>query len=131
MENQTLNTVREFLVAVQNGDQAKLGALIHPEIEWNQPGNNILSGVKRSNMEVFQMVGEMYRISEGTLLLADIKLIALNGNSAACTLHWTARKAGAELNIDNVDVYTVENGQIVAVKVFSEDLTLEDSFWGK
>jgi ketosteroid isomerase-like protein len=131
MENQTLKIVREFVTAVQQGDQATLGALLHPDIQWHQPGNNRLSGIKRSNMEVFQMVGGMYEVSQGTLALTDIKFVAVNGNSAACLLHFKAQRAGATLDVDNVDVYTVENGQIVEAKIYSEDIGQEDVFWGK
>lgn len=131
MENQTAKTAREFLEAVQNGDQAKLGALLHPAIIWHQPGNNHLSGTKRSNMEVFQMVGGMFAVSLNSLVLTEIKSITVNGNQAACVLHWKAQRPGAVLDVDNVDVYTVENGQIVEVAVYSADIEQEDIFWGK
>jgi ketosteroid isomerase-like protein len=131
MENQTLNTVREFLAAVQSGDQAKLAALLHPELTWKQPGNNRLSGTKRSSLEAFQMVGSMYEVSGGTLALAGVKFTGANGNSAACMLRWTAQRSGAVLDVDNVDLYTVENGQITSVTVYSGDIAQEDQFWGK
>lgn len=131
MENQTVKTAREFLEAVQNGDQAKLGALLHPDIKWHQPGNNHLSGTKQSNMEVFQMVGGMFAVSLNSLVLKEIKSITANGNQAACVLHWKAQRPGAVLDVDNVDVYTVENGQIVEATVYSADISQEDHFWGK
>jgi uncharacterized protein len=130
MENQTLKIVRQFVTAVQQGDQATLGALLHPSVKWHQPGSNRLSGTKLSNMEVFQMVGGMYEVSQGTLSLTDIKFIAGNGNSAACLLHFKAQRPGATLDVDNVDVYTVENGQIIEARIYSEDIGQEDVFWG-
>ncbi|MBC8156505.1 MAG: nuclear transport factor 2 family protein, partial [Bacteroidetes bacterium] len=35
MENQAKQVVSEFLTAVQTGDQAKLAASLHPNVEWN------------------------------------------------------------------------------------------------
>ena len=67
MENQALHTVDEFLTAIQKGDFAKLGLLLHPELEWDQPGDNRFSGVKKSAKEVFQMVGGMFEITANTL----------------------------------------------------------------
>jgi ketosteroid isomerase-like protein len=130
MENQTLKIVREFVTAVQQGDQQKLGVLLHPDVKWHQPGSNRLSGLKQSNMEVFGMVGGMYEISQGTLALTDIKFVAVNGDSAACLLHFQARRPGALLDVDNVDVYKVKDGQIVAATIYSADIDQENIFWG-
>jgi ketosteroid isomerase-like protein len=35
------------------------------------------------------------------------------------------------LDTDNIDVYTVEDGKIVAAKIYMEDVEQEDAFWGK
>ncbi|MEN7546323.1 nuclear transport factor 2 family protein [Rapidithrix thailandica] len=132
MENQAKLVVKEFLTAVQHGDHETLGALLHPEVEWSQPGNNRFSGIKQSSAEVFQMVGGMFKRSENTLALTHVKAITVNGNEVACLVHWeAAQPVGATLNVDNIDVYTVENGKIVKVNVFSADLAQEDHFWGK
>ncbi|CCH57057.1 hypothetical protein BN8_06456 [Fibrisoma limi BUZ 3] len=132
MENQAAQTVKTFLTAVQKGDQATLGALIHPTITWNQPGSNRFSGKKRSNMEVFQMVGDMFEASANTLQLTDIKQLTVNGNKVACLIHWKAvQPGGGVLDVDNIDVYTIEDGKIVEATIYSENVAQEDAFWGK
>lgn len=130
MEKGAAKVVSDFLTAVQKGDNATLAASLHPNIEWSQPGTNRFSGTKKSSTEVFQMVGGMLEVSAGTLVLTDVKVSAVNGNTVACLVHWKAVKpVGAVLDVDNIDVYTVENGQIVKAKVYSADLTQEDDFW--
>lgn len=131
MENQTLQVVSAFVKAVQQMDQEKLGALLHPSIQWDQPGNNRFSGIKRSSAEVFQMVGGMFEVSENTFALTDIKILAVNGNSAACALRFKASRPGAVLDTDNIDVYTVERGQIVTARIYATDPDQENTFWGK
>ncbi len=132
METEAKKVVTEFLTAVQNGDNQKLAELLSPEIKWSQPGNNRVSGIKNSNMEVFQMVGKMFELSSNTLRLADIKSISVNGNKVACLLHWNAAQpAGGVLDVDNIDVYTVENGQITNADIYSADLAKENAFWGE
>ncbi|WP_246859341.1 nuclear transport factor 2 family protein [Spirosoma sp. KCTC 42546] len=132
METQSMQVVRTFLTAVQKGDQAKLASLIHPAIEWNQPGNNRFSGIKKSSTEVFQMVGGMFQATDNSLALTDINVLTANGNSVACLVHWKAvQPNGGILDVDNIDVYTVENGQIVKAKVYSADVAQEDNFWLK
>ncbi|WP_338874531.1 nuclear transport factor 2 family protein [Spirosoma sp. SC4-14] len=130
METQAMQVVREFLTAVQQGNQVKLAAAIHPTIEWNQPGNNRFSGIKKSSTEVFKMVGGMFEATSNTLALTDIKVLTANGNSVACLVHWKAAQPnGGILDVDNIDVYTVENGQIVKARVYSADIAQEDEFW--
>jgi uncharacterized protein len=132
MENQALQTVNEFLTAVQKGDFAKLGVLLHPELEWDQPGDNRFSGVKKSAKEVFQMVGGMFEMAANTLALTEVKVLAVNGNSVACLLHWkAAHPLGNSLDVDNIDVYRVEGGKIVKATIYSADLQQENLFWNK
>ena len=131
MKDQTLQVVSEFVQAVQQVNQEKLAALLHPSIQWDQPGNNRFSGLKTSSAEVFQMVGGMFEVSQNSFALTDIKILAVNGNSAACALHFKASRPGAELDTDNIDVYTVEDGKIVAARVYATDLEHEDAFWGR
>ena len=130
MTNNALTVVYSFLTAVQQGAFDKLGALLHPEVQWEQPGNNPLAGTKRSVKEVFEMVGGMFAITHNTLSLSAIKVLAVNGNKVACLLQWTSTQPAAHaLNVNNIDVYTVDNGQIVHVTVFTEDPEQEDALW--
>lgn len=132
MDNQAVQTVKTFLTAVQQGNQQTLAALIHPDIQWNQPGTNRFSGKKTSSTAVFQMVGGMVAATANTLNLADIKEMTTNGNRVACLVHWKAvQPGGGVLDVNNIDVYTVENGRIVEATVYSEDIAQEDYFWGK
>ena len=130
MTTQPTQIVNNFLTAIRQGDHATLAASLSDGVVWHQPGTNFLSGVKRYKAEVFQMVGGMVELTGHTLKLTDVKVLAENGNEVACLLHWkAARPTGEILDVDNIDVYTVENGQIVKARIFSADLTQEDKFW--
>lgn len=130
MKREAKQVVTEFLSAVQQGNNEVLGALIHPEIEWSQPGNNLVSGTKRSNAEVFQMVGKMFELSANTLRLTKFTSVSANENNVACLLHWEASKPGGEvLNVHNIDVYTVEDEKIVRAEIFTTDEVQENEFW--
>ena len=130
MKNKAKEVVEEFLTAVKQVNTEKLGALLHPDVTWSQPGNNPISGLKRSSAEVFQMVGKMFELSANTLSLAEVKSISVNKNQVACLLHWQAtRPSGAILEVDNIDVYTVENGKIVNAEIYTAEEAKEDQFW--
>lgn len=131
MNNSAKETVTAFLTAVQQGDNATLAALLHPEVQWEQPGNNKTSGLKTTAGQVFEMVGHMFAATENTLRLTDIKQVTVHGDSVAVLLNWqSTAPAGKELNVDNVDVYQVELGQITGVKVYSANQKHEDQVWG-
>jgi ketosteroid isomerase-like protein len=131
MENKAINVVNEFLTAVQKGDMEKVASMVHPEIVWSQPGANAVSGIKRSAGEVFEMVGKMFQCSDNTLTLTDIKVLAENGESVACLVHWKATQtSGRSLDIDNIDVYSIKDGKITEATVYSADILQENGFWG-
>ncbi|GAB2597064.1 nuclear transport factor 2 family protein [Spirosoma areae] len=127
-----MQVVQEFLTAVQTHNGEKMVALLHPNVKWNQPGKNRFAGQKSSRDDVLQMAGGMQEVAEKTLTLTSVKTVSANGNQVACLVHWKAvQPNGGILDVDNIDVYTVENGQIVNAMVFSADVAQEDSFWLK
>ena len=74
----------------------------------------------------------MFAATNNSLALTDIKVLTANGNSVTCLVHWKAvQPNGGMLDVDNIDVYTVEKGQIVKAKVYSADVAQEDNFWLK
>jgi len=124
--------VRAFLFAVQQHDSEKAKSMLHPHVQWEQPGNNRLSGTKRSAAEVMEMGHVMGQWSERTIRLASIGPCSTNGNTVAVRLHWTAvQPTGNVLNVENIDVYTIEDGKITQARIYSEDIVQEDRFWGK
>jgi ketosteroid isomerase-like protein len=124
--------IRQFLTALQQGDHILPKQLLHPQATWHQPGSNRFAGIKQSSKAVFQMVHDMSEAASKTLRLAQVKVIAVNGNQVACLVNWKAvMEGGGVLDVDNIDVYTLRDGQIVNVIVYSADLAQEDWFWGK
>jgi uncharacterized protein len=124
--------VKDFLTAYMAHNHEKFTSLLHPDVIWVQPGDNKVSGVKQSKTELLQMGAKLSELSARTLKLADVKYFSPVGNTVVCILHWTAAQpTGSILDIDNIDVYTVENGKIIQAKIFSEDILQEDKFWGK
>jgi ketosteroid isomerase-like protein len=131
-ENDPVRVVKEFLTAYMAGDHQKFSHLLHPDVLWIQPGDNRISGVKKSKTELLQMGARMSELSAKTLKLVDVTYYSSNGNSVVCILHWqAAQPTGLVLDINNIDVYTVENGKIVMARIFSENIEKEDQFWGK
>lgn len=127
---ESLQIVNDFLSAVQKGDYEKVNSLADPAIQWDQPGNNLFSGTKGSLKEVYEMVGGMSSLTNHTLQLTAVQTLAVNGDSVAALVKWKAAKpTGEQLDVDNIDVYTVKNGKIVKAIVYSADVEKENSYW--
>jgi uncharacterized protein len=130
METKPAQVVSQFLNAVKVLDLAQVGSLLDVNVKWAQPGANEISGFKSSQGEVFAMVDKMFKLSGNSLKLAGFDAVSVNGNRVACQLHWTAEKPSGEiLDISNIDIYTVSDGKLTEVEVFSADQEQEDNFW--
>lgn len=132
VEAEALQLVNSFLEAIKEMSHSKAFPLLDSMIQWDQPGDNQFSGLKQGSDEVFGMFKGFLSTSASTLRLAEIKVLAVNGNQVACHLHWSATQPpGGVLDVDNIDVYTVEKGKIVKAVVYSADIKSEDRFWLK
>jgi uncharacterized protein len=124
--------VTNFLTAVKNHDAATFGKILDENIVWVQPGNNIISGTKKSLAEVFEMSKTINITTSKTFQLVDFKILAIGTNEVLCQLHFKAiREEGASLDVINYDTYRIENGKIISAKIYSADIKQEDYFFGK
>lgn len=122
--------VQQYFAALAANDFATVGSLWAEDIVWHQPGGNRFSGTQRGAGAVNAMIGGMMEVSEGTFALALTGTPMLNGDLVAVPIHFTAKRSGAELGQDGVDLLKVVDGKIVEAWLFSADQPAEDSFWG-
>jgi ketosteroid isomerase-like protein len=132
MEKESQRVVIEFLQAVKNRDHEKVVSLLDENVEWHQPGDNRISGIKMGRSSVMKMGKEMSDYTARTFTISEIKNLSANGNSVACILHLEAAlPIGSLLDVENIDVYKIKDGKVVEVIVHSTDLEQENNFWGK
>jgi ketosteroid isomerase-like protein len=123
--------IATFFQAVRERNHRKAVPLLADDITWYQPGHNQFSGVKKSAKEVFDLFRGFIRMSDSTLRLDSARVIGINGNNVACLLSWNASQpVGKVLQVNNIDIYTIVDGKIKTVIVYSEDQSKEDDFWG-
>ncbi|NEA36949.1 nuclear transport factor 2 family protein [Streptomyces sp. SID13031] len=122
--------VQQYFDALAAKDFATVAGFLAEEIVWHQPGANRFSGVQSGADAVNAMIGGMMEISEGSFELALTAPPMLNGDLVAAPIHFTAKRAGADLAQDGVDLLKVADGKIVEAWLFSADQPGEDAFWG-
>lgn len=133
-QEHTMNNIdiaKNYIKAVQTGDQATLGSLISPEVIWHQPGNNQFSGTHRGMAAVGPMLGKMMEVSKGTFAITRADHYMSNGDWVAITIEFAGQVNGIQLKQPGVDLIRIEGGKIVEVRLFSSDQAQEDAFWGR
>ena len=125
-----IDIARAYIRAVQQGDQAALGELLHPDVEWHQPGRNRFSGTHRGIGAVGAMLGGMMEVSQGSFKITRANRYMGNGDWVVIEIEFEAERPGIKLAQPGVDLVRIDNGRIVEVRLFSSDQEEEDSFWG-
>ena len=76
------------------------------------------------------MIGDMMKVSDGTFQIDQVKDVMANGTQVAATIHFSGQRADYAMALTGVDVFSVSNGQITEVWLYSSDQAVEDAFWG-
>ncbi|NKE60026.1 nuclear transport factor 2 family protein [Lentzea sp. PSKA42] len=120
-----------YFEALESGDFATVAAQFADDVVWHQPGANRFSGVHHGSAAVGEMIGGMMTVSEGTFTLKRNAPLMANGSIVAATVHWTAKRSGAEMDGVGVDLMRVADGKVAEVWLFTADPAEEDAFWGQ
>lgn len=125
------DVVGQYGAALAAGDMAALTAVLHPEMVWHQPGENVLSGDHVGPDAVLDHLGRFLELSNGTFRLETLAVTEA-GNLVATTVRFTASRPGLpDLDQHGVDVFRVEGDRIAEVWLMGEDQSVEDTFWGR
>jgi ketosteroid isomerase-like protein len=131
MTSTNLEVARAYFQALQNGDLATVGELLHDEVVWHQPGANQFSGVRKGKSAVFDMLGAMMQTSNGSFAVDKVHAFMANGDLVTVTIHFAANRQDASMSMDGVDLLRIEDGKITEMWLFSSDPESEDAFWGR
>ncbi|MFO3707054.1 nuclear transport factor 2 family protein [Xanthomonas codiaei] len=128
---QNLATAKAYIQAIQTGDQAAFGSLVHPAVVWHQPGNHQFSGTKNGIAEVGAMIGGMMEASMGTFAITKVHNYLANSDLVAVEIDFSGQREDFKLAQRGIDLLRIVEGKIVEVWLFSGDPEQEDAFWGR
>jgi hypothetical protein len=77
------------------------------------------------------MIGDMMKVSDGTFQIDQVNDVMANGKHVAATINFSAQRPDYSMALKGVDVFSVSNGQITEVWLYSSDQAIEDAFWGR
>lgn len=121
--------VGQYFEHLVSGDMQAVGKLFAEDIVWHQPGASKVSGVYRGTSALFEHLGRLMKLSEGSFRIDKVEEIMGNGDLVATRIHFTAQRSGRTLAMHGVDLIRVESGKIREVWLFSADQAAEDAFW--
>lgn len=120
------NTYNEALI---KGDFAAVFETMVDDIKWHQPGNNPLSGVTVGKQALGEHLGKFIEKSNGTFKVIT-NWISSNDCFVAANVTFVAEHGNEDkLDMNGIDLFKIENGQIQEVWLFSSEQTIEDEFW--
>jgi len=120
---------KAYFDALGAGDMKRLSTIFADDIVWHQPGTGALSGTYRGLDEVFSLFKKFMERSDGSFLIDEVGDIMENCDLVSVVLHFSARRAGAGISMQGVDVMRIDNGKLAEVWLFSSDQEAEDRFW--
>ncbi|TDB74739.1 nuclear transport factor 2 family protein [Micromonospora sp. KC723] len=126
----TFAVARRYVDAMKAKDFATVASLFADDIVWHQPGDNRFSGSRHGVGAVNDMLGGQMAVTNGTLDVQVTGAPMVNGAFVALPVHFSAKRDGAEMSMDGVDVLRVEGDKVAEVWLFSADQQGEDAFWG-
>lgn len=125
------DVVGQYGAALAAGDMAALTAVLHQDVIWHQPGENVLSGDHVGPDGIVGHLGRFMERSNGTFRLETLAVTEA-GNLVATTVRFTASRPGLpDLDQHGVDVFRIEGDRIAEVWLMGEDQAVEDAFWGR
>jgi ketosteroid isomerase-like protein len=126
----TLAVAELYGKAVAAKDFAAVASLFTDGIAWHQPGQNRFSGTHVGGAAVSTMLGGQADLTKGTLEIKATGAPMVNGDTFTFPVHFSAKREGAEMSMEGIDVFRVEGDRIAEVWLYSADQRAEDAFWG-
>ncbi len=124
--------VNDYFYFLENGKFVELMDLFDDNIQWIQPGQNILSKTYSGKEEVGKLFEQFMSLSQNTFKIDKVHSIMTNGEYVNAHISFSAYRChyiGISIAMEGNDLMRVVNGKIVEVRLFSADQEAEDRFW--
>ena len=114
--------------AFAKGDIPSVLGIFAEDIAWHVPGRSPLSGDYRGHQEVVGFFTKAMELSGGTLRVEADEILA-DGERIIALTTVSAERNGQTWSSQEVHVWRVQDGRVVAFREFQGDQEAEDRFW--
>jgi len=121
--------LRRLFDAFAQRDAGVVAELLAEDVVWTVPGEMPVAGVHRGRRPVVRFLGQTSRFTEGTY--RSELLYALGGDGRAVAVYRATgrRPDGRTLDLDQILLCRVEDGQLVEVRAVPTDQAAFEAFW--
>jgi ketosteroid isomerase-like protein len=120
--------IREFFGALSARDRGALESRLADDVVWHTPGRSQLAGKAVGAEGVIGQFARGTELSNGTLII-DVLDVMASERHAAVYFRTTAERNGKSLDLEQLAVVTIEEGQITHIDTAPLDLYAYDAFW--
>ena len=120
--------VRRIFDAFARKEGFALRGLFAEDAVWNVPGSGVMAGVYRGRDEIFRFLARLPKETDGTYSSELVDVLASDRRAAAL---YRARgtRHGRTLELDQVLLFTIEDGLVREVLALPSDPDSFEAFW--
>jgi hypothetical protein len=119
---------REIFRCFAERDPMALRDLFHDDAVWVVPGASSVAGTYRGRIEIFRFLSSLRRRTDDTYRSRLIDALGSEGRAAAL-YRASGVRDGVELDIDQVLLFTIEEGKVAEVLALPSDPLAFERFW--
>jgi uncharacterized protein len=120
--------VREIFDAFARKEGFALRGLFAEDAVWSVPGHGVMAGTYRGRDEIFRFLARLPKETDGTYGSELVDVLASDSRAAA---FYRARgtRRGRTLALDQVLLFTLEDGRVTRVLALPTDSDAFEAFW--
>jgi ketosteroid isomerase-like protein len=120
--------VRRIFDAFSRKEGFALRGLFAEDAVWSVPGSGVMAGVYRGRDEIFRFLARLPMETEGTYSSELVDVLVSDGRAAAL---YRARgtRHGRTLELDQVLLFTIDDGLVQRVLALPSDPDAFEAFW--
>ncbi len=127
-EHPHIALVRQGYDAFATGDMATIDSLWHDDIVWHEPGNNPLAGTHKGKQQIFEMLGRLMELTDGTFTVT-VDGITANDDYAVAVTTASVTRNGRSVTGTSIDIIRILDGKTIEFWAnVTESLALDDLF---
>jgi uncharacterized protein len=120
--------VEQIFDAFARKEGLALRGLFAEDAVWSVPGRGVMAGTYRGREEIFRFLGRLPRETGGTYGSELVDVLS-SATRAAALYRARGTRHGRTLELDQLLLFTIENGLVTRVLALPSDAEAFEEFW--
>ncbi|MHB8189732.1 MAG: nuclear transport factor 2 family protein [Ferrimicrobium sp.] len=129
-EHPNAQIIRRLYAAFEATDFSTIESLLREDVTWNAAGRNWLVGEYRGRTAVLDLLAAIAEYGEGHYTTELYDVLASDRHAIGLHRSRAYRSDGLQMSVDDVLVFSIDNGRISKVWATPWDQYEEDQFYG-